>query len=107
MDTYTEFELPEDFQGVTSQNIREHIDHCLSTLRIAITCSSDVTPILLERDEENPRSVEGDFHTMHMCRNFSKIQEWFKQNSYTDWDCIQKGGIDCDIVPDRYKRHGK
>ncbi|KAM0806640.1 putative Tat pathway signal sequence [Seiridium cardinale] len=99
LEYYTEDELPVDFQDVDDAYRREHVDHCISTLRLAITCASDVTPILLTRDPSNPLSVLPDFRTSHTCRNFDVLQEWFIQNSYTDWECIQNRAIGCDVFP--------
>ena len=104
LDTYSPSDLPADFQDVDADYIRTHIDHCISTLRQAIMCTSDVTPVLLERDVDDSLAVKGDFHTLHKCRNFEKLQAWFVEESYTDWACIQKGGVGCDVIPERYKR---
>ena len=104
LDVYTNETLPADFRDVPARYLREHVDHCITTLRLAITCAGDVTPILLERDPESTEDVLPDLRTTHKCRNFERIQEWFIENSYTDWDCIQRGGIGCDIIPARYQR---
>ena len=104
MDTYAPSELPDDFQDADKEYIRAHVDHCISTLRQAIMCTSDVTPVLLERELDRPKAVDADFHTLHKCRNFEKLQSWFIENSYTDWECIQQGGNGCDVIPEKYKR---
>jgi hypothetical protein len=104
---YSPDQLPSDFQDTAEEDILDHIDHCISTLRIAITCTSDVTPVLLRRDLKNPLSVIPDFHTLHKCRDFEKIQRWFISESYTDWDCIQRGGVGCNIIPEAYRRESR
>ncbi len=92
LDTYTNEALPADLRDVSAPYLSEHVDHCISTLRLAITCASDVTPVLMERDPKHTLYVLPDLRTTHKCRNFGKIQAWFVENSYTDWDCIQRGG---------------
>lgn len=100
LDAYTsEDDMPMDFQDVDDEYRRQHVDHCITTLRLAITCASDVTPILLRRDAENPLSVLPDFRTSHTCRNFDALHTWFVENSYTNWTCIQNRGVGCDIMP--------
>lgn len=104
LDHYGEEELPLDFQHTDAASMREHVDHCISTLRLAVTCTSDVTPILLSRDIDHPLSVNPDFRTSHVCRNFEKIQEWYIDKSYTDWECIQRRGVGCDVVPSQFRQ---
>ena len=99
--------LLSDFKDVDPTYLRTHVDHCISTLRQAIMCTSDVTPVLLQRNIDAPLDVEADFHTLHKCRDFERLQNWFEGESYTDWECIQKGGRGCDVIPERFKRLSK
>lgn len=66
-------------------------------------CTSDVTPVLLERDPDDRLRVKADFHTLHKCRDFERVQRWFREESYTDWDCIQRGGVGCEVIPRRIR----
>lgn len=84
--------------------MRDHIDHCITTLRLAVMCTSDVTPILMERDRENILEVDPDMRTTHKCRRFEKVQDWFLENAYTDHDCILRGGQNCSIIPVEFQQ---
>lgn len=100
LDSYTDETMPEDMKNTPAEFLREHVDHCITTLRLALTCTSDVVPILMSRGRGDQEiNVDPDMRTTHKCRRFDKIQEWFIENSYTDYDCIQKKGIGCHIVP--------
>jgi len=104
LDSYSPDNLPNDIKDVNAEYMRDHVDHCITTIRLALMCTSDLTPILLERDVENVISVIPDLQTNHKCRDFGKVQEWFIEHSYTDFDCIKKGAVGCDIIPPKYKR---
>jgi len=104
LNSYTSENIPSDIKDVDPIYMRHHVDHCITTLRLALMCTSDLTPILLERDVENIISVLPDLRTNHKCRDFGKVQDWFVENSYTDFECIKNGAAGCDIIPDRYKR---
>ncbi|KYK57931.1 hypothetical protein DCS_04944 [Drechmeria coniospora] len=103
---YNNETIPADIRHVGETDLRDHVDHCITTLRLAIMCTGDVTPILMERDPDNVMNVFPDMRTPHKCRRFDKIQEWFREKSYTDWDCIQRGGVGCDIIPSQFRRPG-
>ncbi|KAF8848508.1 hypothetical protein BDZ45DRAFT_698341 [Acephala macrosclerotiorum] len=59
---------------------RMHVDHCIETLRIALMCWSDVTPLSLRTDPDAPLRSRADFNSHHGCRNFDKIQDWIDNN---------------------------
>ncbi|KAI1126941.1 hypothetical protein F5Y10DRAFT_293286 [Nemania abortiva] len=100
LDWYTEETMPDDMKNTPAEDMREHIDHCVTTLRLALTCTADVAPILMSRGRgKDEISVDPDMRTTHKCRRLDKIQEWFIQNSYTNYKCIQQGGIGCHLVP--------
>lgn len=69
----------------------EHRDHCIDTLRQSLMCSADITPISFVWDEEKHMAF-GLPASYHQCRNFSKIQEWAKQNQMiTPFDRTRHG----------------
>jgi hypothetical protein len=53
-----------------------HVDHCIETLRLGIMCTSDITPVLLERNNYNNLGTSLDFNVHHKCRNFDKIAQY-------------------------------
>ncbi|KAI6322301.1 hypothetical protein MCOR29_004806 [Pyricularia oryzae] len=69
------YEAPEDaFRN------RMHIDHCLESLRIALMCWGDVTPLLVRLDGQGHDGRRADFDTHHKCRNWDKIESWMDEN---------------------------
>lgn len=54
---------------------RMHEDHCIEALREAITCFSDTSAFNFEW-YESQRRLGPKIHSLHMCRNFEKIQDW-------------------------------
>ncbi|TLD15798.1 uncharacterized protein PgNI_02498 [Pyricularia grisea] len=69
------YEAPEDvFRN------RMHIDHCLESLRIALMCWGDVTPLLVRLDRQGYDGRKTDFNTHHKCRNWDKIESWMDEN---------------------------
>jgi hypothetical protein len=57
---------------------RMHVDHCIDTLRVALQCFGDVTPLLVKLG--GPVGAKADFNTHHKCRNFTKIENWIDNN---------------------------
>ncbi|TLD09219.1 uncharacterized protein PgNI_06750 [Pyricularia grisea] len=47
--------------------LRQHVDHCVENLRVAIQCTGDMTPVL---EYENDDQVWLDFETKHTCRKY-------------------------------------
>ncbi|MCJ1469073.1 hypothetical protein MMC07_007705 [Pseudocyphellaria aurata] len=60
--------------------IHTHIDHCIETLRHAITCTGDVTPIPIKADPKAPAGASADFSTHHKCRRWDRLTAWMHQN---------------------------
>ncbi|KAK2058041.1 hypothetical protein LY76DRAFT_616784 [Colletotrichum caudatum] len=60
--------------------VRGHVDHCIETLRKALMCTSDVTPVVFELDPSRASGSKSDFNMRRKCRNFEKIQEWSLEN---------------------------
>ncbi|KXX81085.1 hypothetical protein MMYC01_202794 [Madurella mycetomatis] len=67
------------FDG-TPEQVREHVDHCINSLRIHLQCTSDVTPYLIKRDARRPLGIDPDFNTQHKCRDFQRIHKWAKEH---------------------------
>ena len=57
---------------------RMHVDHCIESLRIALQCWGDVTPLLIRLG--GPIGFRADFNTHHRCRNFDKLEDWIDNN---------------------------
>lgn len=79
-----------DYSNVTAfrasdELVRGHVDHCIETVRRAIMCTSDVTPMVFNRDSSRASGGKSDFNIKRKCRNFSKIQDWaIKNRGYPD-----------------------
>lgn len=60
--------------------LREHVDHCIETLRIALMCFGDTTPVLFY---ENAFSTSGssDFETLHRCKKWETLVDWVDDNA--------------------------
>ena len=74
-----------DYSNVTAfrapdEVVRGHVDHCIETLRKAVMCASDVTPMVFIQDPTRPKGRKSDFNTRRKCRNFEKIQNWAVSN---------------------------
>lgn len=63
---------------------RMHVDHCIETVRIALMCFADITPVLVREDPVSPLGSRADFNTHHKCRNFEKIEQWIDNNWEVD-----------------------
>ncbi len=71
------YEVPPDVFRHSAELSRTHVDHCIETLRIALMCAGDVTPVLLRVDESKPLD-QADFSTHHKCRRFDRLTDWMK-----------------------------
>ncbi|KAE8374158.1 hypothetical protein BDV26DRAFT_284484 [Aspergillus bertholletiae] len=61
--------------------VRAHIDHCIETIRMYLMCVGDVTPYLMISAPSRPLGELPDFNTKHKCRNYTKLQEWMRENT--------------------------
>jgi hypothetical protein len=75
------YEVPPEGFTHSAEMSRTHIDHCVETLRIALMCSGDVTPVLIKLDDTKPLGGEADFSTHHKCRRFDRLTEWMRLNA--------------------------
>ncbi|KAK1960050.1 hypothetical protein LY78DRAFT_590361 [Colletotrichum sublineola] len=82
-ESYPESQLPSFLKYNSPEVAKEHADHCIETLRQAITCSGDVTPYLFYQKQPSSGSgpsIKEDFKAFHKCRRFDKLLNWVKEN---------------------------
>jgi hypothetical protein len=72
-------EIPNDFRTSAIAN-RLNADHCIETLRLAIMCHGDVTPVLIRIEPNAPLGERADFSSHHKCRDFGKLRQWMDDN---------------------------
>lgn len=63
----------------------DHISHCVDSLRQALMCSVDITPIPwmwspLKQETVPVATIQ------HTCRNFETIRQWAKENHIKNFD---------------------
>ncbi|TVY57693.1 Cyclochlorotine biosynthesis protein O [Lachnellula cervina] len=77
-----------DENGVINRDGHEfrHWDHCIDALRQTIMCHSDVSPVSWHLNMPKRNVIIPQLSTTHTCRNFTKIQEWARENSAGDWN---------------------
>ncbi|KAF3802774.1 Cyclochlorotine biosynthesis protein O [Colletotrichum gloeosporioides] len=54
---------------------KDHLAHCIDSIRQSIMCHSDITPLVLQWDD-NLQKSRHRANLPHSCRNFDKIREW-------------------------------
>ncbi|TDZ74329.1 Cyclochlorotine biosynthesis protein O [Colletotrichum trifolii] len=67
------------------QVIKTHVGHCLDSLRLQLTCtpSLDVLPWVWVgsrawiKEQESEPSIIANFKTLHKCRDFGAIKDWY------------------------------
>lgn len=83
--TYTwldHYETPPVGLDVSISERHVHLDHCIETLRLALTCRPDVTPLLvLEDASEQHIGAKADFYSHHKCVRFDKLSQWVDDNA--------------------------
>lgn len=77
------------FSGTENQ-VMEHADRCIETLRKTLMCSGDTTPYLIMLTPERPGGESPDFNTLHGCRKMDKIMRWSEENALIS----ERGEID-------------
>lgn len=60
--------------------LRTHIDHCIETLRQALMCTADITPMPIKADPNTPAGASAEFSTHHKCRRWSRLTAWMEEN---------------------------
>ncbi|KIK70428.1 hypothetical protein GYMLUDRAFT_32436 [Collybiopsis luxurians FD-317 M1] len=69
-----------EYYAVTGEGIHTpHMQHCISSLRQSITCSSDITPIVWQWSERSKAAKERS-DVVHTCRNFDRIKDWARNH---------------------------
>ncbi|KAK7184349.1 hypothetical protein PSPO01_09726 [Paraphaeosphaeria sporulosa] len=53
---------------------RMHVDHCIETLRLALMCRADTTPLLVRLGGEH--GTKADFNSHHKCVKWDHFMEW-------------------------------
>ncbi|PYI07694.1 hypothetical protein BO78DRAFT_366516 [Aspergillus sclerotiicarbonarius CBS 121057] len=63
-----------------------HWDHCIDSLRQAIMCHADVSPISFHVNVPAKTGIFPRLATTHTCRNFTKIQDWARHHEAGNWN---------------------
>src|SRR5882757_7213727 len=61
---------------------RQHTDHCIEALRLALMCHGDVTPYLLKMNPAAPQGVDPDFSMHHKCVKFDLLVEFMNKQPF-------------------------
>ncbi|KJX97225.1 hypothetical protein TI39_contig523g00003 [Zymoseptoria brevis] len=62
-----------------------HWDHCVDSLRQALTCNADVAPVSWHVNVPFNRGIYPRLASTHTCRDFSQIQKWAKEHKSADF----------------------
>lgn len=54
---------------------RIYINHYIKTLRLALMCFADMTPIFILNNPDSPEGIRANFKSQYKCRNFNRIEE--------------------------------
>lgn len=74
---------------------REHVGHCIATLREALMCNADLTPYLWYEGKVGKPAKE-DFKASHKCKSWHSIIEGVKENAVQIPGAAFKGGMQHD-----------
>lgn len=66
--------------NVNDTVIHTHVDHCIETVRLALMCNADVSPLPIRDDPQGFLGAKADFSTVHKCRNWDSLVEWISEN---------------------------
>ena len=59
-----------------------HVDHCIETVRIALMCHGDITPVGFVRlDDTAPMGGRADFSPLRKCVKFEALIDYMKLDS--------------------------
>ncbi|KAG8156492.1 hypothetical protein KVR01_013596 [Diaporthe batatas] len=67
--------------GTLSFKTWAHVDHCIDSVRQQLMCQADIAAFTFDWRAE--KILEPMIDTIHVCRNFTKIQEW-AENHYVN-----------------------
>ncbi|KAF2169466.1 hypothetical protein M409DRAFT_36220 [Zasmidium cellare ATCC 36951] len=65
-------------------DLKDHLNHCIHSLRQAISCASDIS-VGVWQWETALSDYKPNFGTEHTCRNFDKIQDWARSRSFENF----------------------
>ncbi|KAI0080783.1 hypothetical protein K474DRAFT_1636716 [Panus rudis PR-1116 ss-1] len=69
--------------GYSPERLTGHYMHCIDTLRQAVMCASDISPIVWQWNERVGKATPA-MNVAHSCRSFDKIVEWAKEHQRTE-----------------------
>ncbi|KAI1119895.1 hypothetical protein F5Y10DRAFT_259447 [Nemania abortiva] len=76
--TYLDYYLHKNRDYWGNPLMRVHIDHCIEMLRQVLMCNSDLGVITYNFVEIRPEAWP-DFNTVHRCRNFEDVLNWYHE----------------------------
>lgn len=79
-DEYPDGLVPWLFKSNSKQVARDHVTHCIATLREALMCNADLTPYLWFKGKVGEVAKE-DFRASHKCKNWDSIIEGVKNHA--------------------------
>ncbi|KAE9963081.1 hypothetical protein BLS_009706 [Venturia inaequalis] len=79
-DEYPDGLVPWLFKSNSKQVARDHVTHCIATLREALMCNADLTPYLWFKGKVGEVAKE-DFGASHKCKNWDSIVEGVKKHA--------------------------
>lgn len=79
-DEYPAGLVPWLFKLNSKKVARDHITHCIATLREALMCNADLTPYLWYSGKTGEVAKE-DFKASHKCKNWDSIVEGVKKHA--------------------------
>lgn len=59
---------------------RDHVDHCIETLREALMCNADLTPYLWYDNSATGQPAKEDFEASHKCVRWDPLVEWVRNH---------------------------
>lgn len=79
-DEYPAGVVPWLFKLNSKKVARDHVTHCIATLREALMCNADITPYLWFKGENGGVAKE-DFGASHKCKNWDSIVAGVKEHA--------------------------
>ncbi|KAJ7239676.1 hypothetical protein C8J57DRAFT_1528018 [Mycena rebaudengoi] len=58
-----------------------HIRHCIGTIRQALMCAVDITPVVWQWSEKHKMAEQRD-DIVHVCRDYDRIREWAGERTF-------------------------
>ena len=54
---------------------REHLDHCVDSIRQSLMCSADISPITWTWSEKQ-QGAKAQAEVLHTCRDYGRLRDW-------------------------------